>query len=120
MEIMSNRNTCSGKLVLFLVALAVLAGFGPGLAEGQSQDENMEEYEQPTQSVGKQEYGCPGELLTKKFELPSIKQSFPFLRELSSSSNLLNRETLRLKSDWATCTPTVRESPKTSCRPMPG
>ena len=52
MEIMSNRNTCSGKLVLFLVALAVLAGFGPGLAEGQSQDENMEEYE-ATDPIGR-------------------------------------------------------------------
>ena len=52
MGIMFNRNTCSGKLVLFLVALAVLAGFRSGLAEGQSQAENMEEYE-ATDPIGR-------------------------------------------------------------------
>ena len=35
MGVISNRNACRGKLVLFLFALAVLAGFQPGFAETQ-------------------------------------------------------------------------------------
>ena len=35
MGIMTNRNACNGRLTLFLVALAILAGFQPGFAETQ-------------------------------------------------------------------------------------
>ena len=36
MGVVTNRNTRSGKLALFLAALIVLAGFQPGCAENQS------------------------------------------------------------------------------------
>lgn len=38
MEIVTDRNTCRGKLIFFLFALVVLAGFRPGFAEGQDID----------------------------------------------------------------------------------
>jgi hypothetical protein len=42
MGIMTNRNTCSGKLVLILAALVVLLGHQPGLAE----DQEIEQFRQ--------------------------------------------------------------------------
>ena len=39
MGIVTNRNTRSGKLALFLAALIVLAGFQPGFAETQDVEE---------------------------------------------------------------------------------
>ena len=44
--IMTKRNACKGKLVLFLVALVVLAGFQPGLAENQDIEQFRQAAEQ--------------------------------------------------------------------------
>ena len=46
METMTNRNSRSGKVTLFLVALVVLAGFRPGLAEAQTIEQLRQAAEQ--------------------------------------------------------------------------
>ena len=43
---MTNRNAYRGKLILFLVALVVLAGYQPGLTEGQDIEQLRQAAEQ--------------------------------------------------------------------------
>ena len=46
MEIMTNQNACRGKVILFLVALVVLAGCQPGFAESQDIEQLRQAAEQ--------------------------------------------------------------------------
>ena len=46
MGIMTNRNACRGKLILFLIVLAVLASFQLGLAEDQEIEQFLKAAEQ--------------------------------------------------------------------------
>ena len=79
---MTDRNARSGKLLLLLVALAVLTGFQPGLAEAQNQADDMKKYE-ATDPIGRKAIILVPRESTDEEIRTAIKQaSFSFPNEI--------------------------------------
>ena len=108
MEIMSKRDTCSGKWVLLLAALIVLARVQPGFTETTDISETR-------MAAEKGDAEAQFNLAIMYDNGEGVPRRRPRGGEMVSESC---RSGVRpwLNSTWASCTPTARECRKTTVR----